>query len=111
MCFWLFSWDRRAAEGTGTCIAPHRHLQMLYAKPILGIANPTVFSARSSFSGLGLGNSLSFSAPVGATAILMAERPTPDAVFKRLSRRATHDFFIGTTLYAALLASPNFPER
>ena len=41
----------------------------------------------------------------------MAERPTPEAVFKRLVERQPTIFYAVPTLFAALLASPNFPER
>jgi benzoate-CoA ligase len=39
----------------------------------------------------------------------MAERPTPDAVFKRLRERKPTIFYGVPTLYAAMLASPAFP--
>jgi benzoate-CoA ligase len=41
---------------------------------------------------------------VGATAILMAERPTPEAVFRRLIEARPTIFYGVPTLYAALLA-------
>ena len=65
-----------------------------------------VFSAAKLFFAYGLGNALTFPMAVGATAILMAERPTPAAVFKRLAREHQPTIFYGVpTLYAALLAS------
>jgi benzoate-CoA ligase len=70
-----------------------------------------VFSAPKLFFAYGLGNSLSFPLAVGATTILMAERPTPDAVFARLSRHQPTILSAVPTLYAAMLASPNLPER
>ena len=58
---------------------------------------------------------------VGATAVLMAERPTPDSVFARLTGAAPRvagaagpkpTIFYGVpTLYASMLASPAFPAR
>jgi benzoate-CoA ligase len=48
---------------------------------------------------------------VGATTVLMAERPTPDAVFKRLVENQPTIFYGVPTLYAALLASPAFPKK
>src|SRR5438046_10495374 len=93
----------------------HSHLiatAELYAQPILGIRESDfVFSAAKLFFAYGLGNALTFPLAVGATAILMAERPTPEAVFKRLVERQPTIFYAVPTLYAALLASPNFPER
>jgi benzoate-CoA ligase len=41
----------------------------------------------------------------------MAERPTPDAVFKRLTEKKPTIFFGVPTLYAAMLANPGFPEK
>jgi benzoate-CoA ligase len=41
----------------------------------------------------------------------MAERPTPAAVFKRLTEKRPTIFYGVPTLYAALLADPNFPDR
>jgi benzoate-CoA ligase len=41
----------------------------------------------------------------------MAERPTPAAVFKRLKEKKPTLFFGVPTLYAAMLASPDFPGR
>jgi benzoate-CoA ligase len=47
----------------------------------------------------------------GATAVLMAERPTPASVFKRLVERKPTLFFGVPTLYAAMLADPGFPKK
>src|SRR4030095_5238117 len=48
---------------------------------------------------------------VGATAILMAERPTPQAVFRRLVEHRPTIFYGVPTLYAAMLAAPELPTR
>src|SRR5207245_5743292 len=113
MCFWLYSSGSTGApKGT---VHLHSHLiatAELYAKPILGIReSDVVFSAAKLFFAYGLGNSLTFPMAVGATAVLMAERPTPDAVFKRLVEKKPTIFYGVPTLYAALLASPSFPEK
>jgi benzoate-CoA ligase len=86
VCFWLYS-----SGSTGTAKGTvHIHSSLiqtaeLYARPILGIReDDVVFSAAKLFFAYGLGNALSFPLAVGATAVLMAERPTPAAVFKRL---------------------------
>jgi len=113
ICFWLYSSGSTGApKGT---VHLHSHLVAtaeLYAMPILGIReSDVVFSAAKLFFAYGLGNALTFPMSVGATTILMAERPTPDAVFKRLVERKPTLFYGVPTLYAALLASPSFPKK
>ncbi|HET7364065.1 MAG TPA: benzoate-CoA ligase family protein [Burkholderiales bacterium] len=113
MCFWLYSSGSTGApKGT---VHLHSHLAAtadLYAIPVLGIReSDIVFSAAKLFFAYGLGNALTFPLAVGATTVLMAERPTPDAVFKRLVEKRPTIFYGVPTLYAALLASPAFPQR
>ncbi|MGA8005822.1 MAG: benzoate-CoA ligase family protein [Burkholderiales bacterium] len=112
-CFWLYS-----SGSTGTPKGTvHVHSSMiltaeLYAKPILGIReDDVVFSAAKLFFAYGLGNALSFPLSVGATTVLMAERPTPAAVFKRIVERKPTIFYGVPTLYAAMLADPALPKE
>jgi len=112
-CFWLFS-----SGSTGTPKGTiHLHSNMiqtaeLYARPVLGIReSDVVFSAAKLFFAYGLGNALSFPMSVGATALLMAERPTPAAVFKRLKEKKPTIFYGVPTLFAAMLASPDLPKK
>ena len=113
MCFWLYSSGSTGAP-KGTV---HKHSSLiqtaeLYARPTLGIdENDVVFSAAKLFFAYGLGNGLSFPMSVGATAVLMAERPTPEAVFARLRQFQPSIFYGVPTLYAALLASPDLPQK
>jgi benzoate-CoA ligase len=112
-CFWLYS-----SGSTGTPKGTvHVHSSMiltaeLYARPILGIReDDVVFSAAKLFFAYGLGNALSFPLSVGATTVLMAERPTPAAVFKRIVERKPTIFYGVPTLYAAMLADPALPKK
>jgi len=113
VCFWLYSSGSTGAP-KGTV---HIHSSMiltaeLYAWPVLGIReSDVVFSAAKLFFAYGLGNALSFPLSVGATTVLMAERPTPAAVFRRLRESKPTIFYGVPTLFAALLAAPDAPTR
>ena len=112
MCFWLYSSGSTGAP-KGTVHAHSSLVQTaeLYGKPILGIReHDVVFSAAKLFFAYGLGNGLSFPLSVGATTILMAERPTPATVFARLIKHKPTIFYGVPTLYAAMLASPDLPN-
>ena len=112
-CFWLYSSGSTGMpKGTVHVHSSMRQSAELYAKGVVGLReSDVVFSAAKFFFAYGLGNSLSFPLAVGASAVLMAERPTPDAVFKRLTERKPSVFYGVPTLYAAMLASPAFPKK
>ena len=112
-CFWLYSSGSTGApKGTVHLHSSLIQTAELYAKPILGLReDDIVFSAAKLFFAYGLGNGLTFPLSVGATTVLMAERPTPAAVFARLRRHQPTIFYGVPTLYAALLASPDLPPR
>lgn len=111
--FWLYS-SGSTGRPKGTV---HSHANLfwtaeLYAKPILGIrTDDIVFSAAKLFFAYGLGNGLTFPLSVGATAVLMAERPTPQAVFQRLTQHKPTVFYGVPTLYVAMLNSDALPPR
>lgn len=113
IAFWLYS-SGSTGRPKGTV---HTHANLYwtaeaYGGPVLGIrADDVVFSAAKLFFAYGLGNALTFPLSVGATTILMAERPTPQAVFKRLTEGKPTLFFGVPTLYAAMLAAPGLPRR
>ncbi|OHC83544.1 MAG: hypothetical protein A3G73_03620 [Rhodospirillales bacterium RIFCSPLOWO2_12_FULL_67_15] len=112
-CFWLYSSGSTGMpKGTVHVHSSMRVTAGLYAEGVLGMKqSDVIFSAAKFFFAYGLGNSLSFPLAAGATTVLMAERPTPDAVFKRLTERKPTLFFGVPTLYAAMLASPAFPKK
>jgi benzoate-CoA ligase len=113
IAFWLYS---SGSTGRPKGVV-HTHANLywtseLYAKRVLGItAADRVFSAAKLFFAYGLGNALTFPLTVGASSILMAERPTPEAVFERLQRHQPTIFCGAPTLYAGLLASKTLPAR
>jgi benzoate-CoA ligase len=111
--FWLYS-SGSTGRPKGT-VHTHGNLYWtaeLYARPVLGLTERDVcFSAAKLFFAYGLGNALSFPLSVGATTVLMAERPTPDAVFKRWTALKPTVFFGAPTGYAGMLASPKCPQR
>jgi len=111
--FWLYSSGStgRPKGAVHTHANPYWTAE-LYGTPILGLREgDTCFSAAKLFFAYGLGNALSFPLSVGATVVLMTERPTPDAVFKRLTERRPSVFFGAPTGFAGMLASPNLPPR
>ena len=83
--FWLYS-SGSTGKPKGTV---HSHANPywtahLYGNGVLGVGeNDICFSAAKFFFAYGLGNALSFPLTAGATVILMSERPTPSATFKR----------------------------
>jgi benzoate-CoA ligase len=111
--FWLYS-SGSTGRPKGTV---HSHANLywtaeLYGKPVLGVReDDVVFSAAKLFFAYGLGNGMTFPLSVGATTVLMAERPTPQAVFKRLVEHRPTVFAGVPTLYVGMLASPELPAR
>ncbi len=115
--FWLYS-SGSTGRPKG---ALHTHANAywtaeLYGTPVLGLTERDVcFSAAKLFFAYGLGNALSFPLSVGATTILMAERPTPDATFKRwigeVGGVKPTVFFGAPTGFAGMLASPALPAK
>ena len=111
--FWLYS-SGSTGKPKG---ALHTHANLywtaeLYGKAILGLTEKDVcFSAAKLFFAYGLGNALSFPLSVGATVVLMAERPTPEATFKRWTEQYPTVFFGAPTGFAGMLAHPALPPK
>jgi len=77
-----------------------------YGAQVLGIVeNDVILSAAKLFFAYGLGNGMTFPMSVGATAILHAGRPTPDAMFDLFARHRPTIFCGVPTLYALMLAA------
>jgi benzoate-CoA ligase len=115
--FWLYS-SGSTGRPKGTV---HSHGNPywtceLYGKRVLQLREDDVcFSAAKLFFAYGLGNALSFPMSVGATTLLMAERPTPDATFKRwlgeVGGLKPTVFYGAPTGFAGMLAHPNLPAK
>ena len=115
--FWLYSSGSTGRpKGTVHTHANAFYTAELYGKGVLQITEQDLcFSAAKLFFAYGLGNGLSFPLSVGASVILMAERPTPDAVFKRwtggIGSIKPTIFFGAPTGFAGMLAAPNLPAK
>jgi benzoate-CoA ligase family protein len=106
--FWLYtSGSTGRFKGAVHLQSDMVHTAELYAVGVLGIReDDRVFSAAKLFFAYGLGNAMTFPLRVGATAVLMAERPTPAAVRRRFLERDPTIFYGVPTLFASLLADP-----
>lgn len=109
VAFWLYT-----SGSTGTpkgSVHLHRDLvttAALYGVGVLEIeSSDVVFSAAKLFFAYGLGNGMSFPFYAGATAVLHAGRPTPDAVMDVLAREQPSIYYGVPTLYGAILANPD----
>ena len=111
--FWLYSSGSTGKpKGTVHTQANLYWTAELYGKAVLGLTEAdTVFSAAKLFFAYGLGNALTFPLSVGARVVLMAERPTPQAVFKRLVEQKPTVFYGAPTGFGGMLASPDLPAR
>jgi len=112
VAFWLYS-----SGSTGLPKgAMHLHGDLaqtarLYGEGILGMRpDDLVFSAAKLFFAYGLGNAMTFPFAAGASTILLADRPTPQAVMRILQEERPTMFFGVPTLFAAILADPALRE-
>jgi benzoate-CoA ligase len=112
IAFWLYtSGSTGKPKGAVHMHASLRLTNDLYAAPILGLKDSDVcYSVAKLFFAYGLGNALTFPMSAGATTILLADRPTPDAVADLLRQHPVTVFYGVPTFYAGFLASGAAPE-
>ena len=108
VAFWLYtSGSTGAPKGS---MHLHRHLIATaehYGVATLGIREEDiVYSAAKLFFAYGLGNAMTFPFHVGATTVVLAGRPTPDAVMALMRAHRPTIFYGVPTLYGAMLADP-----
>ncbi|HEY3848531.1 MAG TPA: benzoate-CoA ligase family protein [Acetobacteraceae bacterium] len=113
IAFWLYSSGSTGApKGVRHVHASLRHTADTYGAQVLGIRrDDLMFSVAKAFHAYGLGNSLTFPMSVGAAAVLLPDRPTPDAVLAVMQRHHPTIFGGVPTLYAALLAHPRIGPK
>ncbi|HEY0566524.1 MAG TPA: benzoate-CoA ligase family protein [Xanthobacteraceae bacterium] len=112
IAFWLYT-----SGSTGKpkgAVHIHGNLKLthdLYGGPVLGLQESDVcYSVAKLFFAYGLGNALTFPMSVGATTVLLADRPTPELVAGILRKHPVTVFYGVPTFYAAFLASEAPPE-
>jgi len=104
-CFWLYS-SGSTGSPKGTVHLQHdmTYATETYGKKVLGIReNDICFSAAKLFFAYGLGNGLYFPFGVGATTVLLPQRPTPDAVYGTVRDHRPTLYFGVPTLYGQML--------
>lgn len=106
VAFWMYT-SGSTGEPKGV---KHVHTTMMAAARLMGQRvigireDDVVFSAAKLFFSYGMGNAMAFPLSVGATSVLLAQRPTPDAIFEVMRRHRPTIFYGVPTLYASLLA-------
>jgi benzoate-CoA ligase family protein len=113
ICFWLYtSGSTGKPKGAVHIHSTPRLTAELYGANVLRLKESDVcFSVAKLFFAYGLGNALTFPMWVGATTILVPERPTPEIVAHVLCRHSVSAFYAVPTFYAAFLANPKKPAR
>ena len=105
MAFWMYS---SGSTGKPKGVV-HRHEDAAYtahtyARDILGIGPGDIcFSIPKIFFAYGFGNSVIFPFAVGATSVLLSERPTPERCFVQIDAHRPTILFGLPTLYTSLV--------
>ena len=111
--FWLYS-SGSTGRPKGVVHLQHDlpYTCQTYATQVLGIREGDVcLSTTKQFHAYGLGNLLSFPFWVGATAVHLFGRPTPDRALEAVERYRPTLLFSVPTLYNAMLATPGAAGR
>lgn len=106
VAFWLYSSGSTGSpKGVKHLHSSLMQSAVLYGHHVLGIReDDLVYSAAKLFFAYGLGNAMTFPMSVGATALLLDARPTPDVIMSLLAKHNPTLFFGVPTLFAAMLA-------
>jgi 4-hydroxybenzoate-CoA ligase len=109
VAFWLYtSGSTGAPKAVKHVHASPMATARLFGQGVLGITcDDVIFSAAKLFFAYGLGSAMAFPLSVGAMAVLLPERPTPERVFAVMREHRPTVFFAVPSLYAALLAHPD----
>ena len=113
VAFWLYSSGSTGQpKGVKHVHGSLEYTYKTYGKQVLKIEeNDIVFSVAKLFFAYGLGNAMTFPMSVGATTILLPERPTPEVVISLLNEFNVTTFFAVPTIFSAILdfiTSKNF---
>ena len=105
IAFWLYSSGSTGQpKGVKHVHGSLEYTYKTYGKQVLKIhQNDIIFSVAKLFFAYGLGNAMTFPMSVGATTILLPERPTPEIVSSLLNEFNVTIFFAVPTIFSAIL--------